>query len=834
MKYLFSAVLCIAFLTSYSQLSSTHYIPPFYADSSDGTITAQEQVLYLSTPHVNANYTITDGSGNVLQAGAIQNGVSANYYMLGYGTAFICYDTDLNQILTDKGLIITSDSAIYANLRVNAGSFTSPSQGGSLTSKGIDALGTTYRLGHIPSPQAHSRKVSGYAIMATQDGTTVTIDFKSDGMVFHGPFAPSSATPLNITLNAGESYVAAIHSQSSVNNLDTGFIGTLITSNKPIAVNTGSWAGSLRSNQGADIGIDQIVDLSLVGDKYVTVRGKGAGTNDDDMEQVMVVAHSNNTEIFVNGNIVATDTLNAGEYKLLDGTFYNNDVMYITTSEPTFVYQFIVGGDNTTNTQGMNFVPPITCYSAQEINSIPLIEGIGTKTYSGGITIVTKTGSTILVNGLPPTVAPVPALGSIYETYKIENLTGDVTVSTNSIALVGFFGVSGAAGYGGYYSGFDRVEFTSSVIQACPPGLLTTTSNLNGTYQWYKDGAELIGETNDTLDFSTEGDYFIIFAKEECRDTSATINILPIPSLDVGNDFYLCPGRDSIITPVATNGSMFSWFGTNPNSLLTIDSAGIYWAELKNTNNCKAIDSLIVTSDDLTFITTAVDTCSPGILTSSSSLTGAFQWYQDGVKIAGQTKDTLNFSEYGDYHVTFTHKGCLDTSSLTQIPVNPSIDLGENFTICLTKDTSIVALYDADITLAWFGNDTSDAITIDTSGIYWVELTRKGCKATDTLEVFSEDCTSFISMPNVLTPNNDGVNDFFAPIEYRNILNPALSIYNRWGMKLIIIYGLGTGWDGSIEGVKVPTGTYYWTLDYQTTNLTETFDYRINGFVQML
>lgn len=833
MKYLLVTLIIFSFITSYTQLSTTHYIPPFYANPNFTSTTAQEQVLYLSTPHTNANYTITDGNGNVLQAGAIQNGVSANYYMSGYGTAFICDNNELNQIHTNKGLIITSDSALYANLRVNAGN--SAAQAGSLTSKGIEAMGTTYRLGHFPSPTRSGRKVSGYGIMATQNATTITVDFNSNGMVFHGAGAPSSSVPLVITLNAGESYVAAIHSMDSKNNLDTGLIGTLITSNKPIAVNTGSWAGSLRTSSGADIGIDQIVDFSMVGDEYVTVRGQGAGTDDDDQEQVMIVAHLDNTEIFINDSLIAIDTLSAGEYRLLDGAFYKNDVMYIKTSEPSYVYQFISGKDNTAQTQGMNFVPPINCHTAEEINSIPFIEGIGTQTYTGGITVVTKIGSIILINGVPPAVSPAPALGSKYEAYKIENLTGDVTVSSNSIALVGFFGVSGAAGYGGYYSGFNRLELTSSVLEECTPGALITSSNLNGAYQWYKDGIQLTSETADTLNFSTEGDYFSVFTKEECKDTSAIISILPIPTIDLGNDFYLCPGRDSIVTPITANGSTLLWFGTNSNNQMKIDSAGTYWAELKNAKDCKTNDTIIVTSDDLTFISTAVDTCSPGILTTSSNLTGSFQWYNDGGAILGQTNETLSFTEQGDYFVIFTNKGCKDTSTTTQIPPNPSTDLGDDFTICVTKDTIITALYSDDATAAWFATDTNDAITINTSGVFWVELTSsKGCKFTDTLEVFFEDCTDLLTMPNVLTPNNDGINDFFKPIESKNTTNPVLIIYNRWGIKLATIHNLETGWNGAIDGKKVLSGTYFWTLEYQLKNLSNVIiDQRINGFIQV-
>lgn len=588
-------ILTLALTTaSYAQLSKQHYIPPFYAHN-EGSITAQEQVVYLSTPHANANYTITDGSGNVLQTGAVQNGISAKYYMLSYGTAFACDATELNKPLTNKGLIITSDSAVYANLRVNAGSFSSPAQGGSLTSKGIDALGTTYRLGHLPSPTAHGRKCAGYSIMATQNNTTVTIDFKSPNVVFHGAGAPLATTPLTINLNAGECYVAAIHSQDDAGNLDTGLVGTLITSDKAIAVNTGSWGGNLKTSSSADVGIDQIVDESLVGIKYVMVQGE---STDIEHEQVMIVAHHDKTIIKVNNSASNLDTINAGEYRLIDGSNYVNEVMYVETSEPSYVYQMIMGGVGTENTQGMNFVPPITCYTADEINSIPSIDSIGTKIYAGGITIVTKKGSTILVNGAAPSVAPVDALGSIYEAYKIENLKGDVVVSTNSIALVGFFGFSGDAGYGGYYSGFDRVTFSSNVIEECPPGVLYSSSNLNGTYQWHINDLPISGATDDTLSFTNPGNYYVEFTKDECKDTSATIEIIPNPTVDMGLDFTLCENKDTTVVLSPDNGATMAWFGTDTSNQIFIDTAGTYWVELTNVKGCKSTDSLKVDVTD--------------------------------------------------------------------------------------------------------------------------------------------------------------------------------------------------------------------------------------------
>jgi len=910
MKGTLTLLFYLVFVTGYSQLSKTHYIPPFHAHN-ENTLVPREQVLYISTPNASANYTITDGAGLILQTGTVLSGSYEQYDMDGYGTAFIVDNNELNTPKINKGLIITADSEIYANLRVSAG--TGFQQGGSLTSKGIHAYGTTYRLGHIPSIEDHARKASCFSVMATQNGTVVTVNFAQSNLLLSGNNPPSSNVPLVFNLNAGESYTAAIVMDEDINNLGKGFIGTLITSNLPIAVNTGSWAGSLRDYQGADIGFDQIVDLSLVGDKYTMVRGQGAGTNDDDMEQVMVVAHYDSTIIFANGNPIAVDTIEAGEYRLLDGTFYNNEVMYIETSRPTYLYQIILGGENTSNTQGMNFVPPISCYTSSGVNNIPTIETIGTRTHAGGISIVTRAGSTVLVNGAPPTTAPIPVPGSNYEAYKILSLTGNVDVTTNSIALVGFFGYENNAGYGGYYSGFDRVESTSSIIEDCLPGVLRTTSALNSTYQWHKDGMYLSKETADTLKLLTQGDYFVIFELDECKDTSATISILPTPTGDVGNDFYVCPGADTIVSLNSKSGITASWFGINPNSDLTINSAGTYWAEFKNANDCAINDTLVVTSDNLIFTSAAIDNCTPGLLTSYSNLVGTFQWYKDGMLLSDETNDTLSFSTEGNYFVTFTQNQCTDTSSAYGMLPVLAVDLGNDFKICNGGDPTTVSI-DNYATILWHDgsggtsysasvseqihvqvtdgngcqktdsvvatvapaatpfslredtticekagdevmllvdnqgrdvlwNDGSESVAYSAifAGEYKVTLTdTNGCAVSDSI-VLSDFCTTItFTMPNIFTPNNNGINDYMIPIEmewadkdfmFANIQYIRFSVYNRWGVMVHANEGVLPRWDGRApNGSPCSDATYYWTLQYQDAADTE---YHLNGFVKL-
>ena len=79
-------------------------------------------------------------------------------------------------------------------------------------------------------------------------------------------------------------------------------IGTFIESDKPIAVNSGSFTGSnsnYNEGGGQDLGIDQVAPASIIGSEYIFVRGLGP----DEVERPLIVAHEDNTEIYVNGNL---------------------------------------------------------------------------------------------------------------------------------------------------------------------------------------------------------------------------------------------------------------------------------------------------------------------------------------------------------------------------------------------------------------------------------------------------------------------------------------------------------------------------------------------------
>ena len=116
------------------------------------------------------------------------------------------------------------------------------------------------------------------------------------------------------------------------------------------------------------------------------------------------------------------------------------------------------------------------------------------------------------------------------------------------------------------------------------------------------------------------------------------------------------------------------------------------------------------------------------------------------------------------------------------------------------------------------------------AGTYTVILTvtnANGCTDQDTVIITINEG---ILIPNVFTPNGDGVNDEFF-ISSSGFSEYKLEIYDRWGVKLFESGAPDVRWDGrTSSGAKCTDGTYYFIL----TAITSTADYSTTGFLTLI
>ena len=139
-----------------------------------------------------------------------------------------------------------------------------------------------------------------------------------------------------------------------------------------------------------------------------------------------------------------------------------------------------------------------------------------------------------------------------------------------------------------------------------------------------------------------------------------------------------------------------------------------------------------------------------------------------------------------------------------------------------------------------FGDNTSGSIlqnpvhTFPGAGTYTVTqvvFNQYGCP--DTFRIIVE-INEGIIIPNVFTPDNDGVNDVWY-IPNSGMKEFHVDIYDRWGLKVFETTADEIRWDGhSTSGKLLNDGTYYFVLKAVLKSGYIGKDYSTNGFVTLL
>lgn len=517
-KKLFFLLFLFCSLNGFSQFSKTHYIPPLI--SVEGLVS--DQYLYISTPSVtNVNFKIIPNGGSVI-TGTVNNTNPYRYFIGEGGDTQLFTPVFSTGIVANRGYIIEAEDLVYVSARVNAGANLNGeyNHAGGLVSKGNSALGNTFRLGAMLNPLYDETLLNFASVMATENGTKITIsNIQNGAQLLDGTIISG---PITVTLNKNESYVLAMKNYNDAKPAPNSskMIGALITSDKSVVVNSGSFGGSNSTAvtiqrgtaipSGRDVGFDQIVSLEKTGKEYIFIKGLGT----DELERVLLIAHYDNTEVFLNGASAAYKILNSGEFIAIDGSQFKNESLYVKTSANVFAYQSIAGTNVPAN-QNMFFVPPINCATPNTVDNIPQIQAIGSNTFNGFLNIVTETGASVLLNNNAITAAPTAIEGTTeFVRYNIPNLSGNISVKSSKQIYVSYFGTNGAATYGGYYSGFDlKPEIVSSKItlsnSSCIPNVSLKINTLSSydTFQWYKDDVIVSGATKNTYSPTQPGFY---------------------------------------------------------------------------------------------------------------------------------------------------------------------------------------------------------------------------------------------------------------------------------------------------------------------------------------
>jgi gliding motility-associated-like protein/uncharacterized repeat protein (TIGR01451 family) len=373
--------------------------------------------------------------------------------------------------------------------------------------------------------------------MASENGTVVNVFGYDSACKFRigSDRGGNTLDSFTINLDKGETYVIEAAKDETPANI-SGWLGSSITSNKPIAISLGGLnVGIISGFGGRDTGIDQPVPTNVLGREYVFVRGNGS----DKAEFPIIVGTQNSTEIYAGGTYLTT--INNGDFYEIPGSYYSSAVvganMYVRTSKDAYAYQCLQGNTTGSQTIGMNFIAPVNCLLPNILDEVPQIDQVVTEVASdAAITIVasTTTPNTDIIikqNGVAIALpAPIFAAGtSDWKTFYINGLSGDIGISsTGAIAVGTLVALRNNTGLAGYFSGFDTapvVEIETAGGGCFSNSDLEETTGGFDAYQWYVNGTPIAGATLNIYTPTVQGNYYVEVAKGGCSYPSAIVSV---------------------------------------------------------------------------------------------------------------------------------------------------------------------------------------------------------------------------------------------------------------------------------------------------------------------
>lgn len=338
----------------------------------------------------------------------------------------------------------------------------------------------------------------------------------------------------------------------------------------------------------------------------------------------------------------------------------------------------------------------------------------------------------------------------------------------------------------------------------CPgtPLRLAADGTLGAAYRWST------GATTPTLDVTQPGVYVLTaWYGTGCVVTAQ--RTVTAPTVTISGGGALCPGTALVLTATASSpAATFRWNTGAAGATLGVTQPGTYTVTATLLTGCVLSTSRAVAAPRAVIRGDSV-LCA-GKAVGLSALDGsalAYRWS------TGATTPTITVAQPGTYDVVLTYPGGCTRQAHIRVRAgaeNAPFTLGRDTTLCTGSAVVLraPAAPAAGVTYRWSDGSTGDSLRVVAPGEYTLERRTACGNQTARRRIDAADC---VFIPNVITPNQDGVNDRFR-INGLPSGAWALTVFNRWGRQVYQTEDYHQEW-----GPEAAPGVYYYVLKQGST-----------------
>jgi gliding motility-associated-like protein len=383
-----------------------------------------------------------------------------------------------------------------------------------------------------------------------------------------------------------------------------------------------------------------------------------------------------------------------------------------------------------------------------------------------------------------------------------------------------------------FQSTFIAVVSTADPGKACAgTGIQLNAAVIGGsgsyTYSWTSVPAGFISSVSNPVVYPAVSTIYKISVSDGYATTSSQvsviINALPAtPGITAAGSTTFCAGSSVKLT--SGTGAGYLWSNGATTASIIVSSSETFTVKVTNANGCQSASSaetiikvnaipsapLITASGPVTF-------CEGGKVTLTSDSGAGYLWS------TGAKTSAISVSAKGGYAVMITDlNGCqspysgLTVVTVIEIPVaksGPDQELKQIFETTMEAELSSPGSGEwSVVTGTGQFADIHSPVTKVTGlsvgeNVFLWKVINGICEASDEVDITVLD----LFIPSVITPDGDGVNDFFVIGESTGSMQ--LIIFNRWGNEEFKNGNYLNDWNGlNNKGQELPGETYFYIL----------------------